>query len=346
MNSQVTILVGNGFNYFVNQYIVNETPNKLINKLQENQQSVTLDVETSEIQLQNLQIDLTKYCNLLDFLKLGDYPESGETLLSKLAIFFKSLDQGNNKISQTIMKGISELVSEQINTIFDETTYSKDNRHFSDVNATVKTLMKIDHQFFSSCFEQVVSKFSVEPYNVYTTNYDYMVGSVFSERENQETIDNFKRCSVYNLHGHYNQTKEHGDLVCCAPELKQQAMKSTYFDSYVKDVEASSIFILFGIGLTSDPHLLRELNRKKECVFIIIDSVKEEYYKNHSPKSVEGPETNVGNQNRFDFLNNNAVYYIDTVSHQTAENYLVHQINTPKKLITVLNQIADAINTK
>lgn len=340
----MTILVGNGFNYFVNQYIANEAPEILVKKLEQYKKTLAIEGKDITIQLQNLQIDLTKYCNLLDFLKLEDYPESGETLLSKLNIFFKSLDSGKSEISQNIMKDISELVSEQINAIFDETTYSEDKNHFKYVNATVKTLMKVDERYFSSCFEEFISKFSVVPYNVYTTNYDYIVSSVFSELDNQSTISNFKNRSVYNLHGHYNRTEEHGDIICCAPELKRQEMKVAYFDSYIKDVEEASVFILFGIGLTSDPHLLRELNRKKNCTFIIIDSIKEEYYKNHSPKSAEISGENEVTHNRFDFLNNNAVYYIDTVSHQTAENYLIHQINTPKKLIAVLNQVADVIN--
>lgn len=346
MDQRVTILVGNGFNYFVNQYIVNETPEILVNKLEQYKKALALEGKDINIQLQNLQIDLTKYCNLLDFLKLEDYPESGETLLSKLNIFFKSLDSGKSEISQNIMKDISELVSEQINAIFDETTYTEDQDHFKYVNATVKTLMKVDNQYFSSRFEKIISKFSTAPYDVYTTNYDYIVNSVFSELDNHNTISNFKHRSVYNLHGHYNRAKEHGDIICCAPELKQQEMKLEYLESYVKTVDNSSIFILFGIGLTSDPHLLRELNRKKNCTFIIIDSIKEDYYKNHSPKSADVSGENGVNHNRFDFLNNNAVYYIDTVSHQTTENYLIHQINTPKKLITALNKVAEAINKR
>ncbi|MEG1173363.1 MAG: hypothetical protein RSD40_02885 [Bacilli bacterium] len=346
MSKKVTVLVGNGFNYFISQYLLSVNPKILLEKLEPYKKSQKITDQQVLIQLENLQNDIKRYCNLLDFLKLDNYSEFGETLLSKLNTFFEGLDKSNSSSSQNIVDELSSLVAAQINSIFDETSISKDVNHFKFVNATVKTLMKSGSNYFSENFLDFVNKVSGCSYNVYTTNYDYMIGSVFSEVYNTTQTLNFKEGGkVYNLHGHYARKDEHGEVVCCAPELKKEQMKKDYFEKFRNDVETSNLFILFGIGLTSDPHLLRELNKKENDIFIIIDSNKESYFSNHYPKynSFKQNDKEKSTLKEFQFLKNNQIYFIDTCAYQSKENFLVNQINTPEKLIESLNIIADSL---
>lgn len=142
MSKKVTVLVGNGFNYFISQYLLSVNPKILLEKLEPYKKSQKITDQQVLIQLENLQNDIKRYCNLLDFLKLDNYSEFGETLLSKLNTFFEGLDKSNSSSSQNIVDELSSLVAAQINSIFDETSISKDVNHFKFVNATVKTLMK------------------------------------------------------------------------------------------------------------------------------------------------------------------------------------------------------------
>ncbi|WP_257963672.1 hypothetical protein [Carnobacterium maltaromaticum] len=70
MNRKVTVLVGNGFNYFISQYLLSVNPKILLEKLEPYKKSQKITDQQVLIQLENLQNDIKRYCNLLDFLKL------------------------------------------------------------------------------------------------------------------------------------------------------------------------------------------------------------------------------------------------------------------------------------
>ena len=91
--------------------------------------------------------------------------------------------------------------------------------------------------------------------------------------------------------------------------------------------------------------MLRELNKKENDIFIIIDSNKESYFSNHYPKynSFKQNDKEKSTLKEFQFLKNNQIYFIDTCAYQSKENFLVNQINTPEKLIESLNIIADSL---
>ncbi|MBO0447412.1 hypothetical protein JZO78_13835 [Enterococcus ureilyticus] len=162
MNKKVVFIVGNGFNYFLSQYVNEENKSVLLKKI------VTEGhyEEDTKIWLDKLKIGLDEYCNLLDFLKLENYSETGETLLSRLYHFFKSIDNdiSNNETeeyTEEINKNLEKLVVKKIDTIFKDTAILIDEKKSkkSYINTTARRIMfSLRGNFFAKNIDNLVKK--------------------------------------------------------------------------------------------------------------------------------------------------------------------------------------------
>lgn len=361
-DKKVVLLVGNGFNFFLNQYINDENEDVLLSKLQ----SENIPMETAKIWLDKLRNGLDGYCHLLDFLQLENYSETGETLLSKLNDFFEDIkgeEKGNEKYQREINVNLEKLVVNKIDSIFKETAIVEDEKQGikTYINATARKLMfnnlKQDGRTFAKNIDNLVKKISNQPYDIYTTNYDFIVESVFTEYNgykkrpvNFETGEHFIQ-----LHGHYD-TNGNSNIICCSPKEKMGRISPEVFQNFLENIDRADVLILFGMGLTSDPHILTEINKKENIDIIVIDADKDKYYKNHFPKNhysllesnkeTQSKKKFLSDRSSFRFLLNNRIYFIDTFSHEYRDNYFVDKISTPENLQEALESIFDSILAK
>lgn len=343
MDKKVVFLVGNGFNYFLKQYVNEENKNVLLKKLETEKHSRG----DSAIWLEKLKKGLDEYCGLLDFLNLENYSETGETLLSKLNNFFekiKSDDIDSKPYIEGIDKNLQMLIINRIDMIFKETAIVSAGKHNSYINATARKIMfnNLKKRTFAKTIDDLVNKVSSQPYDIYTTNYDFITESVFVEFNGHKSKPkNFLNGDHYTqLHGKYKISKD-SDIICCSPKNKEEMIKrknKDMLDKFFEDVKESDIIVLFGMGLTSDPHILREINKKEDTEIVIVDADKKLYYDKHYPKNFGSNNE----ENKFKFLVNNHINFIDTSSHEYTERYCVNKINSPEKLMQSLEDIFES----
>lgn len=315
---EVTVLVGNGFNWFILEYLKsrkNLTRQEIRNNLSNYKRKNDISDQQLDKQILAMRDTMNEYCKLLDFLKLQDDSNGedtlnkGENALKEISRILEKLDTVEkedevNKITQLI----ETLVADKIINIFSKDSINKSNANkFKYVNATIKTIFKVDRSF-SIRFNESMHELE---YQVYTTNYDYIVNSVFCEIYNTNLASQEK---AKNLHGHIEDKKN--SIVCCAPSRKKEKIAHTqnYID-FCSDIRDSNTIILFGLSLDADPHILDILGTKRNSNFIIITNNSESFLNSESSG----------------FMKNNRVQFIETSKNENNMNDEFY--DTPRKLV-------------
>ena len=314
MDKRALILVGNGFNHFAKGYIGNKKYQKEIVekwKACSRKRGKWPDGEL-EKHLKELENSMSQYCDLLKFLELRNYDINGETLLTELEKFITNLDEGDASLKKTtntdIIEGLEKLIKKKIKNTIREIIQGKSVENYAFLkyhNAMVKfAFADTNNNYFAKLLNDIIgSHIKEKRYSVFTTNYDYIAYSVFKEKWSNTSVEGV---NVYHLHGYFGNN-DYGELICCAPKSKKGRIdknekNAKNFRCFEEELKDANVIILFGIGLTSDPHILKELNRKSKCVFIIVDFDKDSYMKNNY----------FSKTNKFSFLSKNDIYFIDT----------------------------------
>jgi len=342
--SDVMFLVGNGLNFFIRNYVSKkEYEEEIIAKWNTcSRISGSWNEEILSKHIVTFWKDVSEYCGLLDFVKLEGYDEAkGETLLSKLEKLLESFDE-----KEEIIHKIEDQVKGKITEIFEGRQEKRGYRGFLKFNNAKAKFAFADHKgtYFSEKLKEVVSKhIGDRVYHVFTTNYDGIPNSIFTEKWHTIKVEGVE---VHHLHGHYDD-KTHGEIICCAPNSKESRIKNAKdtknhesFEKFQKELGSAKIVILFGSGLTSDPHILEKLNEKSQCTFIVIGSDSEAYIKGNFTDAKD---------NKFTFLEKNDVYFIDTAKSTTLKTSIRAgitkievekevEIETPEKLLSSLEE--------
>lgn len=331
------ILVGNGFNYFVKGYIENkQNEDEIFKKWVACSKAIHKDKWTLKQKQQwlgNLKEKISSYCDLLSFLELENYETKGETLLSVLEAFFMKINYDQSQ-SESMFNSIEEAVANIICDKFKETIDVEEKIFAKHPNAAVKFAFysSVMNQYFGQRLRDIINKYvGKEDYIVFTTNYDYIVESVFGEEHSVKKVKGV-RCA--HLHGHYAKDK-YASIVCCAPEKKINKIEENdknrvEFEVFQDEIENTDVILLVGIGLVSDPHILNKLNQIRGKHIIIVDRNREQYFNNHLLDS------SIEEDLKFNFLNNNDIYFIDT-ELPTFDGYkLKNVIRTPDALLEAI----------
>jgi len=355
---EVMVLVGNGLNFFIENYIKQRAHEQEIMEKWKScsRREGKWDDKKLLANIETLRKSMSEYSNLFDILKLECCAQAeGEAMLSRLEEFLNRLGEKNKEIIQEI----ENQVKEKIQTLFRENGFKDKHLGFLKYdNAKVKFAFAEDKEnYFSEKLKRIVAKHVAEAdYDVFTTNYDYIPNSIFRERWN---VDNVEGVEVHHMHGHFENdkhgNKRHGELICCAPDSKKEKIEKDIrskriFKKFKSNLNHAKIIVLFGSSLASDPHILKELNEKSGCNFIIIDIDSEKYIQNNF--------TDAKAEKKFAFLERNDVYFIET------DKSAVHKISvgaeagkieigredgkieTPEKLLSSLDKTLENIKAK
>jgi len=362
---KVTILVGNGLNFFLANYVGKEKyEDEIVEKWKKyGRDGKKLGKDMLSDHVRQLHNDISKYCGLLDFIKLADHEktdtpnesEKGETLLARLEGFIEP----STKDGKEIIQKIEHQVKKKIKRIFVKGPFRKGEPSFLQLNnAKIKfvfgDIANKEKTYFSEKLNDLVTNHGcASDYHVFTTNYDYTPNSLFKERYRTTSVDGVE---VHYLHGHYDDDRlkkledheGYGKIICCAPNSKKSRIKedpksNEAFKTFKTELDLATIVILFGIGLTSDPHIRDELNKKKGHTFIIIGSDSDTYMQNHFPN--KNDEKGI----KFEFLENNDIYFIDTAKPTISRTFIgaginkVEPVETPEQLLSSLGHILEHI---
>ena len=173
---------------------------------------------------------------------------------------------------------------------------------------------------FSGCLFRKMQETGYERVTCYTTNYDKITNEFFDIKENGITLE----MEVVALHGDY----EAQEIICSSPENKEHKVDPDILEKFETDIEDAKTIVLFGLGLFSDPHVLKRLNKVKGKQFIIIDADCASYLKKRSHAAV----LQIG----FDYLYQNEIKFIDTLDFQVDKMKVMKPVQTPEELYDAL----------
>ncbi|MDF9824451.1 hypothetical protein M2475_000831 [Breznakia sp. PF5-3] len=320
MEKEATILVGNGFNFFISNYVNNSYYYEEIIKKLKTSLIYHSEEKLKEI-LENIQCVLKEYCSLLDGITLStDYNKTGEYLLQQLSDFCDKINDPSGLVS--IEKAICEKIKKDMYT-------SEKDSNIQSIPVTIRTIFKYYNEYFSEKFVELMKNQEIAKTNVITTNYDGIVEEVFKKSLRGKTIHEI---NYIPLHGEYYNK----NIICSAPAFKEGKINSDLLNQLDDGLNKSEIIILFGIGLTSDPHILKRLNEVYEKKIIIIDACREQYLQRNYYLS---DSEKLG----FDFLFNNSIYFINTGKPTFTNDYMEKPIETP---IQLLNKLSNILNNQ
>lgn len=334
--NHVSLLIGNGFNHFANNYINDKNNrNSIIDQLQQvNRYSISKPMSDDKTiineTINGISKALDEYCHLLDDIAIEESSHSGEYFLEKLFNFTKTFGVG--KINDIVEDAIKKRIKYEIT----DRNYLRDSDGNSIlVNVTLRSLFSVRQDYFSNAIYETLNSLSDGSIDVITTNYDYICESVFCEIKSNRNpeLRAHPNISYMQLHGNYNNS-----IICTAPLEKINRIESQKFEKFKDIVSSSNTIILFGLGLWSDPHILSVLNRKKDCNIIIIDSDIGQYMKANYPS-----HTNSEDIPDFMFLKNNLTYFIDTTKPTLNHQHVTRPNNTPTLVIEALDNIVNSI---
>lgn len=328
MSENVTFMVGNGFNFFVSNYIGSPKYNRKIKE-----KATSTGIENVQKWILECRKILNEYCHLFDAIALSDNQDTGEFLLAQLSDFLATIN------ADQIMETIENAISAKINNQMQHANYSSE---VPDVPITVRTCFKIKEDkkfiYFSSAIKTLFQKFEIGDLHLYTTNYDGIVKQVFQCGKENKALDNIHYIP---LHGEAKAMEEDDEkaILCTAPTLKEEVLKQMpkgkqYLSNLVNDLKLSSVVVLFGLGLKTDPHILKRLNKCKNKIFIIIEASAEDYIdRNYDYEDFY-------EHIHFDFLKQNQVYFINTKKPTLQDNQKMKSpIETPEALLTAIENI-------
>lgn len=337
MEKHTTVLVGNGFNHFAKNYLNDENNRKdIINQFKKinsysEKKPFSEDEDIINQTINGITKALNAYCYLLDDISIEEMNHKGEFFLEKLFTFTEMFNV--ESINNTIEEGIKSKIKFEIN----------DQRYLKDVtgkpiyiDVTLRSIFGVHNQYFSIALHETLKSLTNKSIDIITTNYDKNCKAVFCEVKNSQM--NSKGCYKYinylPIHGCYEDK-----IVCSAPLDKIKKINPETFKNLTSIISESTTIILFGIGLGSDPHILNLLNEKENCNFIIIDADIQNYIqKNYSD--------NQNSKERFKFLSNNTIYYIDTNKPTLVNHTVLLPHNTPSRIIEGLKNVVTLINSK
>lgn len=316
-NKEILFLVGNGYNYFIKDYLnFNLDEAKAHLDKSTNQKHDTSDINRW---IEDLQIVLDSYCKLLDPITIRSTDKLGESFLSELYYFYNNLYN-----SDTLIEELEKSIIQTIKNIMG----TAEEKSHSLPELTVRNILKVQEKHLT-CFNTILkrhlkaNKYYEIPL-VYTTNYDHFVESLFDSK------DSF--VEVVHLHGKYDSES----IICCPPEKKKNKTKKelTQFEEDLKRVDT---IILFGISLECDPHIRELINSLSSKKIIIIDNSAEQYLN----KRGYGYQGEIGKEYSYlNPINNNLLYFIETKNnHIYNNNRLILSPLTPKQLLDKLDQI-------
>lgn len=317
MNKKIVFLVGNGFNYFISNYLNDKRYEKeIMAKLY----STKLE-QDKKMLFKDLQHVLQDYCHLLDGIELSkNYDKKGEFLLQKISDFCEVIDDDMS------LSFIEAAVCERIRK---NMTESEEGTEIPNIPVTARTIFKVKsskttYDHFSTVLCEMLNKDGNALIDVFTTNYDGIVKEVFMKgKKNAEQ----NGMNYFALHGEY--AKE--NIICTAPILKKQRVGEN-LSILIESLKNSNIIVLFGLGLTSDPHILAELNMVKNKRIIIFEASREQYL-------ISNLRNSEGNGIGFEFLINNEIYLTNTVEHLIEGDKLILPVTTPDKILSKLDEL-------
>lgn len=263
---------------------------------------------------------LDEYCHLLDDIKIADASVNGEFLLSRLANLCSKVEA--EEILEQLEKAISDKIKMNMQNLI------SDNEKTS-VPKTMRTISKLKHtdknsynkmNCFSGCLFREMQEAGYERVTCYTTNYDKITNEFFDIKDSGITID----MEIIALHGDY----EAPEIICSSPENKEHKVDSDILEQFEADIMEADSIVLFGLGLFSDPHLLKRLNIVKNKQIIIIDADCASYLKKRSHAAV----LQIG----FDYLYQNEIRFIDTLDFQVDKQKVSKPVQTPEELYDAL----------
>lgn len=310
-------IIGNGFNCFFSAYLNNplykeEIMEKLYDAFPNKWLSTIWYKETKRL--------LNEYCHLLDDIKIADASVNGEFLLSRLANLCSKVEA--EEILEQLEKAISDKIKKNMQNLI------SDNEKTS-VPKTMRTISKLKHtdknsfnkmNCFSGCLFREMQETGYERVTCYTTNYDKITNEFFDIKDNGITID----MEIIALHGDY----EAPEIICSSPENKEHKVDPDILEQFEADIMEADSIVLFGLGLFSDPHLLKRLNMVKNKQIIIIDADCASYLKKRSHAAV----LQIG----FDYLYQNEIRFIDTLDFQVNKQKVSKPVQTPEELYDAL----------
>ena len=344
VNKKVLFLVGNGFVSYTRNYFEDENFQiEIFEKWRKTTKSIKAGKADDDLlsrYLDNTCAQLKNYCELLEDINLEESSITGETLLSQMEYFFKNrIDK--EILVEEIFTELEETISKEITNKFHKAIDETKIGFLQYMNATVKFAFKVDNTFFAEQLYKIVAS----KYSVYTTNYDYIVESVFTEVYGSKRVDSNIDCK--HLHGHFDRANElgsakgQGNIICCSPKKKLTKIMENNkykenkenFELFQNEIEKMEVVVLFGIGLTTDPHILDVINTLKNKKIIIIDYDRNQYFDTHLLN------VNKSSSLRFKFIENNSIYFIDTKGpHFKGYEYMGNPF-TPKDIIDSLDKI-------
>lgn len=345
MENKVVFLVGNGFNMYASSYLKSEELKiEIIEKWKKTAKGRNLDDAQYLEHIAKTSRQLEEYCKILDGINIEESGTTGENLLFKIGKFLSE-----KKVDDSMLNGLfrelEESIASEIKTKFSESAIQNSGKSFMDyIHATVKFSFtdysddKDDKTFFAQKLSKIVKDYSKEKCNVYTTNYDDIVRSVFTEMRGVEEVDGLK---CIHLHGHYKEAEDkegQGKIICCSPTKKRSKIQEEVdneknFNGFKADLANLETLVLFGIGLVSDPHILEEINKLTERRIIIIDYDKSRYFNDYLYNA------NKQNNVTFDFLTNNSIYFIDTNTPFFKDGKYERKMITPEDILSELEGI-------
>lgn len=310
-------IIDNGFNCFFSAYLNNplykeEIMEKLFDACPNKWISMKWYKETKGL--------LNEYCHLLDDIKIADANVNGEFLLSRLANLCSKVE------AEEILEQLEKAVSDKIKTNMQNLIIDNEK---TSVPKTMRTISKLKHtdknsfhkmSCFSGCLFREMQETGYERVTCYTTNYDKITNEFFDIKDSGITID----MKIVALHGDY----EASEIICSSPENKEHKVDPDILEQFEKDILEADSIVLFGLGLFSDPHLLKRLNMVKNKQIIIIDADCASYLKKRSHAAV----LQIG----FDYLYQNEIRFIDTLDFQVDKQKVSKPVQTPEELYDAL----------
>jgi hypothetical protein len=304
----VLFIIGNGFNFFICEYLKNPVYTEIIEKKIMERQKLGLCYDW----IPSCTKKLNEYCYLLDDISFDNL--SGEFLLSEISSLYKKLD-GKDELEE-----LNNAVIRSIQSKIEYKTYS--NKKFTNIAQTVRTIFnqyenKKTMLSFAITLYDKLKAFKFENAYIYTTNYDKIVDEVFKDLRDAKPID----VDIVDLHGDYKS-----EIVCCAPFQKENKIDKNIMNTFKQRLEETEIIVLFGLGLTSDPHILSAFNKQKNKNIIIIDYSKIKYFENKNKRS---RDDFIG----YDFIYDNNIYFLSTGEFDFVNNKLYKPIETPEEFL-------------
>lgn len=336
-NQQISFIIGNGFNYLIND-IVRNYPVSPFSPWPSNIRS-TKDSIISEIgKITSLW---KKFDELFEELKEKNPQYDAEELIRMIYSvidFLSNIDTFQKILSPTLINEIKKsfefLLIDRIRDIAKEFSYHESSQGYKDLKKLFPN--------FGKDFEEILKKYSVNQCDYFTTNYDGILDTLLTLPDYKYLAnDGFQRSSMpdyyelndlslrsskirgLHIHGSYKFEKLQGDtykigksiensepvMIFNNPQFKGDLVRkdtvlNQYFYTLSNSLRNSDKLIIFGNSMKNEPHIKKAINSfftgVDKKLFICSDkpdAVKKELTRYFSGKPIECPTNGVSNMN-------------------------------------------------